>query len=67
MEKTKYLIQELSNIQDLYFSTLVDEVGVFEEEEDWVFDYVFNKNDDYKTFEDFLARYGKTIDEIIHE
>lgn len=63
---TKFMISELSKMQELYFDTLMNELGVIEGEEDWFFNYVFNHTDD-KSFIEYLEGHGKIVADICHE
>ncbi len=66
IENTKFLIGELNRIQALYYDTLIDELGVKEGEEDWIFDYLYN-NTNEGSFEEFLQKYGLELDDVINE
>ena len=61
---TKLLINELSNIQDLYFSSLVDTLGVAEGAEELLYDYVFNVNG---SLEEYLKNLNKELSDVISE
>lgn len=65
IDKTKFLISELTKIQALYYDTLRDEVGVMDESEDWLFDYIYNVEEG--SFEDFLKRYNLKVGDVIRE
>lgn len=65
IDKTKFLISELTKIQALYYDTLRDELGVMDESEDWLFDYIYNVEEG--SFEDFLKRYNLKIGDVIRE
>lgn len=66
LDNTKFMISELSKIQELYFDTLLNELGSIEGEEDWFFDYVFNHTDG-KSFVEYLEDHGKLTTDICHE
>lgn len=61
---TKTFIANLSKTQDWQFQLLVEELGLNETGEKWLFDYVFNHGDD-ETFEEYLGLYNKTMDEMV--
>jgi hypothetical protein len=61
--RVKQFIKELSNIQEHYLENLNKELGLTEEGETWLFDFIFNE-DDQITFEEYLERYGKTFGEM---
>lgn len=65
IDRTKFLITELTRVQALYYDSLRDELGVLDESEDWLFDYIYNVEEG--SFEDFLKKYGLTIGDVIHE
>lgn len=60
---TKALIKNLSRIQDQEFTTLVEQLGLTDEGEGWLFDYVFNHTE-LETFGEYLEKYGKTFGEM---
>ena len=67
--KTKRFITELSNVQELYLSTLVAELGLNKEGEEWLFDYVYNVSDDdydYDDFGDYLEKHNQKYDNFIN-
>jgi hypothetical protein len=55
----KTLINELANVQDLYYHTLMVELGLNKDDrtEDFLFDYVFNSGNE-ETFVEYLGRHG---------
>jgi hypothetical protein len=53
--KVKLIINELSSIEGNYFSKLVDEMCLSMEGEDHLFEYIFNYNDEYEDFGDYLS------------
>ena len=55
----KTFINELACVQDLYYHTLMVELGLNKEDrtEDFLFDYVFNSGDE-ETFVEYLGRHG---------
>lgn len=63
LERTKFLIGELTNIQNLYYDTLVSELGIREEDEEFLFDYIYNG--DEASFQEYLIKYNKDIDNVI--
>ena len=66
LDNTKFMIGELSKIQELYFDILLDELDIVEDKEDWVFDYIFNHTDE-KSFTEYLEDHGKKLSDICHE
>lgn len=62
INKTKFLINELSSIQELYFDTLCDELGIKTDYMAIVADYIFS--DKGMTLEEFLKHSGMTEDEL---
>lgn len=55
----KTFINELANVQDLYYHTLMVELGLNKDDrtEDFLFDYVFNSGKE-ETFVEYLGRHG---------
>jgi hypothetical protein len=55
----KTFINELANVQDLYYHTLMVELGLDKTDriEDFLFDYVFNSGKE-ETFIEYLGRHG---------
>lgn len=56
--KNKQFIQELTNIQELYFDTLVDEMGLTKRGGEFLFDFIFNHKDEKDSFEEYLEKYA---------
>jgi len=56
--KVKDFINELSKVQDAYFSGLVKDLKVGKEAEDYLFDYVYNEIDPV-TFGEYLDKLGR--------
>lgn len=67
IEKVKSFVRALTETQDLRYSSLLDELGISEENENWLFDYIFNSGEDDETFQKYLDRYDKKVEDIIHE
>jgi len=67
VEKVKDFVKALTETQDLRYSSLLDELGISEENENWLFDYIFNSGDDDETFQKYLSRYDKKVEDIIYE
>lgn len=63
--KNKEFIQELSNVQQLYFNTLVKEMNLNQEGNDWLFDFIFNHTVP-ETFGEYLERY-RVSEDIFNE
>ena len=55
--KVKDFINELSKVQDFYFSSLVKDLKISKEVEDYLFDYVYNETDSV-TFGEYLDKLG---------
>jgi len=55
----KTFINELAHVQDLYYHTLMVELGLDKTDriEDFLFDYVFNSGNE-ETFVEYLGRHG---------
>lgn len=56
--RVKDFINELSKVQDSYFSGLVKNLNISKETEDYLFDYVFNEHDQM-TFGEYLDRMNR--------
>ena len=56
--RIKTFINELSKVQEAYFSALTEELGVSKEVEDYLFDYVYNE-DEMVTFGEYLDNLGR--------
>lgn len=64
--ENKKFISELSKVQDLYFTTLVEELGLNKDGEEWLFDYIYNASDEsYESFEHYLEQHGRKYEEFI--
>jgi hypothetical protein len=55
---TKEFISELSKVQDRYFKKLCRKLNLPKENEDYLFDYIFNERDPL-TFGEYLDRMGR--------
>jgi hypothetical protein len=55
---TKDFISELSKVQDRYFKKLCRKLNLPKENEDYLFDYIFNEKD-LVTFGEYLDRMGR--------
>jgi hypothetical protein len=55
---TKEFISELSKVQDRYFKKLCKKLNLPKENEDYLFDYIFNEKDPV-TFGEYLDRMGR--------
>jgi hypothetical protein len=66
--KVKEFINELSNVQEQYFTKLVEDLNLNSEGEDWLHDYIYNSGEEgkYLTFEEHLSFYKKTYDEMVN-
>ena len=56
--KVKDFINELSKVQDFYFSGLVKDLNISKEAEDYLFDYVYNETRSI-TFGEYLDRMNR--------
>lgn len=59
----KKFINELSNVQDFYFNQLLLELDLNEKAHDYLFDYVFNTEDQI-SFEDFLIDFKLKYEDL---
>jgi hypothetical protein len=55
---TKEFISELTKVQDRYFKKLCRKLNLPKENEDYLFDYIFNEKDPL-TFGEYLDRMGR--------
>lgn len=65
LERTKFLVRELQNVQELYYDTLVSEIGIEENKETFLFNYIFNSEE--SSMEEFLKKYSLTVSDILDE
>ena len=56
--KVKNFINELSKVQDAYFSALTDHLKLDKQVEDYLFDYIFNETEPV-TFVEYLDKLGR--------
>ena len=61
--KIKAFVKELNVVQDTYFESLCEDLGMTDEGRDWLFDYIFN-NSEPETFEEYLIKCDKTFGEL---
>ena len=53
---TKCFIKDLSKLQDIYFANLMRKMNPTIQAEEFLFDYIFNSEND--TFEEYLKEHG---------
>ena len=56
--KVKDFINELSKVQDAYFSALTEHLEIPKETEDYLFDYIYNEHG-MVTFGEYLDNLGR--------
>ena len=61
--KNREFIKELSNVQELYYNTLVQELNLTERIEGLLFDFIYN-DDGQITFEEYLSNYTNPDEKI---
>ena len=64
--EVKSFLNELSKIQDRYFETLSQDLNLSEEGEGWLFDFIFNSDeeDDKMLFTEFLQSKNKKYEDF---
>lgn len=62
----KKFVNELSNVQDYYFNQLVIDLDLNTKGSDWLFDYIFNHNEN-SSFEEYLCRYSVNYDSLVRD
>lgn len=62
--RNRDFIQELGKVQDLYYESLKAELGLSDEAEEFLWDYIFNDISG-QSFEEFLSEYGTVNDNIV--
>lgn len=55
----KIFVNELQKIQNEYFNKLVADLNLNKEGEDWLFDYIFNSDDEVDDFSHYLSNYNR--------
>jgi hypothetical protein len=65
IKKNHFLIQELGRMQELYFETLSDELGLNKKGNDLLFDFLFNQPEDKESFEDYLQKLGRKLEGVV--
>jgi hypothetical protein len=63
--KDKEFITELSRVGELYFSSLVDSLGLDERGEELLFDYIYNE-DKSIDFEEYLGRFSLQYEDLLN-
>jgi hypothetical protein len=52
-------------VQETYFSALAEKLNLTKEGEDWLFDYIYNSQDEnYDDFEHYLNQFNKTYSQL---
>ena len=64
--ETKAFLNELSKIQNQYFETLLQDLNLSEEGEGWLFDFIFNgdEEDNKMLFTEFLEDRNKKYEDF---
>lgn len=64
--ETKTFLNELSKIQNQYFDTLLQDLNLTEEGEGWLFDFIFNgdEEDNKMLFTEFLEDRNKKYEDF---
>jgi hypothetical protein len=62
--KAKTFIRELEKVQSLYFEKLVSDLNLNSEGEQWLFDYVYNSEDEYDGFDHYLDNHNKNYNNM---
>jgi hypothetical protein len=65
--KTKTFINELQFVQEKYFTELANKLNLTKEGENWLFDYVYNCDDEVDDFSHFLSLYNKKYEDFVKE
>ena len=65
ISKAKTFINELQNVQEKYFSCLVDDLNLDKAGEDWLFDYIYNSDKNYDGFDAYLEEFGKQYEDLV--
>lgn len=63
--KAKTFINELQEVQETYFNKLVDDLKLTKEGETWLFDYIYNSDDQYDGFDHYLQDFKKKYIDFI--
>jgi hypothetical protein len=56
IKKCHYLIQSLAKVQEEYYQTLVEELGLNNRGGEYLFDFLFNQPEDKEGFDSYLQR-----------
>lgn len=62
--KSKTFINELEEVQKVYFDRLVHQLNLNSEGEDFLFDYIYN-NLEENTFEEYLQFFNKSYSQMV--
>jgi len=64
----RIFIKELAKVQDERFESLVDALELNKKGEEWLWDYIFNSDEDTEeSFEEYLDKYGFTYGDLLKE
>jgi len=69
IHKVKEFLNELVNVQEVYFLKLVNDLNLNEDGENWLFDYIHNSGDEgnHLSFEEYISFYGKKYEDLVNE
>jgi hemerythrin len=63
INKVKTFINELQSVQESYFNSLVDELKISDELNEWLFDFIYNEDADVDvSFTEYIGKAGKTYE-----
>jgi len=62
--EVKFFVKELSAVQEMYFTALVERLNLDMAGEDFLFDFIHN-HDVEESFDEYLARFGKNYEGVL--
>jgi hypothetical protein len=63
--KTKTFINELQKVQDSYFAKLSGDLKLTKDGESWLFDYIYNSDDEKEDFQDYLQEFNVKYEDLV--
>jgi hypothetical protein len=66
INKVKVFINELQKVQEHYFKELLNDLGITEELDDWLFDYIYNEDPAIDLmFTEYMEDKGKKYEDFV--
>jgi hypothetical protein len=62
--KVKTFVKELQNVQEKYIKKLVQDLNLNQDGEEWLFDYIYNSDEEVDDFSHYLELFKKKYEDL---